>query len=246
MKKSCSTSQCRPSRFQQSPCSGPKAFSSLAAAESMTGNASKRMLPAAALLLLLFLGAALFSYEGIAGTAGDLGSAQGNASTGPTKISPAQLRQMMKAQEVFLLNVENSAMDEIRGTDAWIAEGNFSIADSRLPQDKTVPVVVYSRTGSYSRIVAYGLYRAGYSQAYDLDGGKVAFVNSTSKEIDALKENVVPAKGVALEARWPRSIPLLFESGAINRTKFYETQDKWNKPVAMEQEAVLDGSGDYI
>lgn len=91
-----------------------------------------------------------------------------------TSITPKFLEEMLKNKDFTLIDTHIPKQEHIPGTDAFIPYNEISHAPS-LPKDKNAKIVLYCRSGSMSRAAAYQLAEEGYTNIYDLTGGKIAW-----------------------------------------------------------------------
>lgn len=83
--------------------------------------------------------------------------------------------KQLEKKDFFLLDVHIPQQVRIEKTDAFIPYNEIESQLKKLPQDKNVKIVVYCRSGSMSRAAAYILAQQGYTNVYDLTGGKEAY-----------------------------------------------------------------------
>ncbi|PJA89885.1 MAG: hypothetical protein CO137_01835 [Candidatus Magasanikbacteria bacterium CG_4_9_14_3_um_filter_32_9] len=89
-------------------------------------------------------------------------------------ITPEKLQEMMKNKDFTLIDVHIPTQEHIVGTDGAIPYND--IADSKkLPKDKNAKIVLYCRSGGMSRVAVDTLIEEGYTNVYDLSGGKYAY-----------------------------------------------------------------------
>ena len=81
----------------------------------------------------------------------------------------------MAAPAAFVVNVHIPNEGTIGGTDAAIPYSQIT-TDDRLPADKTMPILLYCKTGRMSKEAATALMDAGYRDVAYLDGGMDAWV----------------------------------------------------------------------
>lgn len=124
-------------------------------------------------LLVLIMVAAGFIFL----TDSDLGwisnkeAGQTATETSVNKISPVEFAEMIKSQEVFVVDVHTPEQTQIPGTDAFIPYDAIAANADQLPEDRSVSILVYCRSGSMSAQAAEELVARGYSEVYDLQGG---------------------------------------------------------------------------
>jgi rhodanese-related sulfurtransferase len=90
-------------------------------------------------------------------------------------ISPAELGQMLKSKDFFLVNVHVPYAGEIAHTDGFISYKDTEARIGDYPRDKSAKIVVYCLTNRMSAIVVQELVKAGFTNIYMLDGGMTAW-----------------------------------------------------------------------
>lgn len=90
-------------------------------------------------------------------------------------IMPIELRAMLEADGVPLINVHIPFAGNIPDTDESIPFNEIADNLDRLPADKDAPVVLYCRSGPMSERAATELVGLGYTNVYNLDGGLIAW-----------------------------------------------------------------------
>lgn len=90
-------------------------------------------------------------------------------------ITAIKFNDMLKKDDFVLLDVHIPEQDHIVGTDLFIPYDEIEDNAFQLPKDKDSKIVVYCRSGSMSRAAAYSLVEMGYSNVYDLVGGKQVY-----------------------------------------------------------------------
>lgn len=90
-------------------------------------------------------------------------------------VSPLEAKKLIAGEDVFLLDVHTPEQTHIPGTDAFIPFDQIKDSQSKLPQDKEKPILVYCRSGNMSKTASEELIKLGYQNVYDLEGGIVAF-----------------------------------------------------------------------
>lgn len=87
-------------------------------------------------------------------------------------ILPGELDGILDSSEdIFLVDVHIPEQTHIDGTDAFIPYNEIEGNVGNLPEDKDIPLVVYCRSGSMSRIASEKLLDLGYTNVSNLDGG---------------------------------------------------------------------------
>lgn len=88
------------------------------------------------------------------------------------KITPEQAKEMMKSENVLLLDVRTEEEYRVRHIPGAVLLPNDSIqaqrTDGMPDRDKTI--LVYCRSGHRSRIAAEKLVQMGYTKVYDFGG----------------------------------------------------------------------------
>ena len=116
------------------------------------------------LLVVLLLVVAIF----IAGCAAE--------DRGIKKVSPAEFKEIISKEEVFVIDVHIPEQEHIAGTDAVIPFDELEKYQDQLPSDKDTPLALYCRSGSMSAAAAQELADRGYTEVYDLQGGRNAYM----------------------------------------------------------------------
>lgn len=99
------------------------------------------------------------------------------------KVGPVQFQELIKNEEVFILDVHTPQQTHIPGTDSFIPFDQISQNLDKLPPDKSTPIAVYCRSGGMSAGVSQELIDLGYKTVYDLSGGIKAFKQKVDPEI---------------------------------------------------------------
>jgi len=90
-------------------------------------------------------------------------------------IRPAELKNMLKHKDFFLLDVHVPEQPHIPGTDAFIDYRKIRQNRRLLPADKNTRIVVYCLGGGMSLAAARDLIELGYTHVYDLAGGTLSY-----------------------------------------------------------------------
>ena len=91
-----------------------------------------------------------------------------------TRVSPSELREMMRQEDIALVNTHVPFEGNIPGTDLSIPYDEIGGNLDRLP-GKDAKIVVYCSSGSMSAEAAETLVGLGYDDVWDLGGGMIAW-----------------------------------------------------------------------
>lgn len=91
------------------------------------------------------------------------------------QIGPDQYDALAARPGVTVIDVHIPEQEHLPGTDEVIAYTDTQALLDALP-DKDAPVVLYCRSGSMSAQTAAVLVENGYTQVYELQGGRNAYV----------------------------------------------------------------------
>ena len=120
---------------------------------------------------LIVLGVVLVFLLGCANTTNESKSATNLGSY--KNITTDELNQQLKNKDFTLVDVHIPEQEHIKGTDAFIPYDEIEHHLEKLPSDKNSKIVLYCRTGRMSEIVAEKLAEKGYTDVYNVVGGKV-------------------------------------------------------------------------
>ncbi len=109
----------------------------------------------------------------------NIGGTRVSASGGSyTNVTPAQLKQMLRQKDFFLVNVHVPYAGELAQTDAFIPYTDIEQNLAKLPTDKNAKILLYCSSGHMSGIAANTLIKLGYTNIWNLDGGMAAWQNA--------------------------------------------------------------------
>lgn len=95
-------------------------------------------------------------------------------------IEAKKLNQMLENKDFTLIDVHIPEQERIEGTDLFIPFDKIKDSISQLPQDKDAKIVLYCRSGNMSERASEDLIKEGYTNVYNLVGGKNAFDELTN------------------------------------------------------------------
>lgn len=87
-------------------------------------------------------------------------------------ITSEEFDTMLQSKDFFLVDTHIPEQEHIEWTDIFIPYNEIEDNLDKLPKDKNAKIVVYCRSGSMSRATAYILVEKGYTNVYDVVGGK--------------------------------------------------------------------------
>src|SRR3990167_1730733 len=90
-------------------------------------------------------------------------------------VSPQEFTELIQDRDAFVLDVHTPEQTHIPGTDAFISYDQIKENIDQLPEDKSIPILVYCRSGSMSTQASAEIVELGYTNVYDLDGGTNAY-----------------------------------------------------------------------
>ncbi|AJF61743.1 TPA: rhodanese-like domain-containing protein [Candidatus Woesearchaeota archaeon] len=88
-------------------------------------------------------------------------------------LGAEEFKELLENEDVFLIDVHIPKQQHIKGTDAFLPYNEIDKAE--LPDDKSVPIAVYCRSGSMSTEASQELIDMGYKNVYNLVGGTNAW-----------------------------------------------------------------------
>lgn len=90
-------------------------------------------------------------------------------------ISPAELKKLMQAEDVFLVDVHTPRQRHIKGTDLFIPYSKVEQHIDKLPSDKSAAIYLYCAGGPMGNAAARTLHDLGFSNLSNLEGGAHAW-----------------------------------------------------------------------
>jgi phage shock protein E len=100
------------------------------------------------------------------------------ASASYPRLSPFELREMLRTKDFFLVNVHVPYEGEIDGTDACIAYDSTARRIGEYPSDRNANIVIYCRSNRMADEAARELAALGYTGVRILDGGMTAWAKA--------------------------------------------------------------------
>lgn len=92
--------------------------------------------------------------------------------TSYNSITSEKFSEMLADKDFTLIDVHIPEQEHIEGTDLLIPYDEIEDRINQLPAEKNAKIVLYCRSGGMSRAAAYTLAESGYTNVYDLVGGK--------------------------------------------------------------------------
>ncbi len=90
-------------------------------------------------------------------------------------ISATELNQIMKNEDIFLVDVHTPEQQHIKGTDVFIPYDEIEKYQDKFPKDKNAAIYLYCEGGPMGNAAAKSLYELGYRNLINLDGGTNAW-----------------------------------------------------------------------
>ena len=90
-------------------------------------------------------------------------------------ISSAQLNEILKNNDIFLVDVHIPEQRHIPGTDLFIPYNKIEKHISKFPKDKNTEVYLYCEGGPMGNAAAKTLHDLGYQNLFNLKGGARAW-----------------------------------------------------------------------
>lgn len=98
--------------------------------------------------------------------------------SGWTRLTPQELDDLLRSEDVYLVNVHVPYEGEIVGTDALIPFTDLAGRMGELPAEGGPTLVLYCRSGNMSSEAAQDLVDAGRTGLFELEGGFNAWVDA--------------------------------------------------------------------
>jgi rhodanese-related sulfurtransferase len=110
----------------------------------------------------------------------DSASCEDSGSSTLVHLSPQQLKDLLAAQDVYLVNVKSPSAPDIAGTDLDLQAGTdatptVTAIEDLVGHNTCADIVIYCVSGNTSQRVANQLISLGYRKVQDLQGGITAW-----------------------------------------------------------------------
>lgn len=90
-------------------------------------------------------------------------------------INASDLNNILKREDIFLLDVHIPEQQHIKGTDAVIPFNDIEQQRSKLPSDKNTAIYIYCEGGPMGNAASRTLHELGYNNLFNLEGGTHAW-----------------------------------------------------------------------
>jgi rhodanese-related sulfurtransferase len=92
------------------------------------------------------------------------------------KMMPAtELNQILQNEDIFLVDVHTPEQQHIKGTDLFIPYNEIEKYQDKFPKDKNTAIYLYCEGGPMGNAAAKSLYKLGYRNLINLEGGTNAW-----------------------------------------------------------------------
>lgn len=159
-------------------------------------------------------------------------------------LNPEELKRALEKKDFTFINVHTPYDGEISGTDLFLEHDLLKTNREKLPEDRSLKIVLYCRSGNMSAEAIQTLKSMGYTDVSHLDGGMKAWKKAGYEVLDLSKlpDNVVPEDGVELPVSWGNVGSELVRLGAIDLEEFEKVMDL----TEGQRQILVDGSDDKI
>jgi rhodanese-related sulfurtransferase len=90
-------------------------------------------------------------------------------------ITATDLNRIMQQEDIVLIDVHTPEQRHIKGTDLVIPYNDIETYKHQLPQDKNTAIYLYCESGPMGNAAARSLYKLGYRNLTNLEGGAKAW-----------------------------------------------------------------------
>jgi rhodanese-related sulfurtransferase len=92
------------------------------------------------------------------------------------KMMPAtELNQILQNEDIFLVDVHTPEQQHIKGTDLFVPYNEIEKYQDKFPKDKNTAIYLYCEGGPMGNAAAKSLYKLGYRNLINLEGGTNAW-----------------------------------------------------------------------
>ncbi len=93
-------------------------------------------------------------------------------------ITPLELHQLMQKKDIFLVDVHIPEQAHIKGTDLFIPFHKIKENLDKFPKDKQTPIYLYCESAPMANAAARTLFKLGFTEIYNLEGGTDAWLDA--------------------------------------------------------------------
>ena len=93
-------------------------------------------------------------------------------------ITATELNHLMQSEDIFLVDVHTPEQQHIKGTDLFIPYNEIEKNKDKFPKDKNTAIYLYCEGGPMGNAAARSLYKLGYQNLINLEGGAKAWRKS--------------------------------------------------------------------
>jgi rhodanese-related sulfurtransferase len=90
-------------------------------------------------------------------------------------ITATELNQIMQNKHILLVDVHVPEQQHIKGTDLFIPFNEIETYKDKFPKDKNTAIYLYCEGGPMGNAAARSLYKLGYRNLFNLEGGTKAW-----------------------------------------------------------------------
>jgi rhodanese-related sulfurtransferase len=90
-------------------------------------------------------------------------------------ISAPELNQILKNEDILLVDVHSPEQQHIKGTDFFVPYNEIQAYINKFPKDKNTPIYLYCESGPMGNAAARSLNELGYRNLSNLEGGAKAW-----------------------------------------------------------------------
>ena len=90
-------------------------------------------------------------------------------------ITATELNQIMQNENIFLVDVHTPKQKHIKGTDLFIPYNEIEKYKDKFPKNQNTAIYLYCEGGPMGNSAAKTLYKLGYRNLSNLEGGTIAW-----------------------------------------------------------------------